>query len=273
MFLYGIGLVGLFFYYYKKPVSSVSLYAIAAALALPAMCIGMGLAWFNYVRFGNPLDFGMAYQLSTWDYQQPKIVLRFLPYGLIDFLFMPPRPVLDFPYLYLHPMPHLFNPRTCLGGFAGVFPMFPIFGMALLFPFCPLDRPLQWFCRIVTVSVVLILLYLSCYFYLTYRYFMDFLPLMWMVATIVLFSCHGWLRAHRYYSYAVIAAVAYSLVMGLETAVIGECNGLHSIRMNQHAPKNAPDSEAITEEEEAAAAERDSYIRHKIVSRQIQFTH
>ncbi len=34
------------------------------AATVPAGLVGLGLAWYNYARFGSPLEFGQTYQMA-----------------------------------------------------------------------------------------------------------------------------------------------------------------------------------------------------------------
>lgn len=57
------------------------------ALLGPLAMIGGALAAYNYVRFDNPLEFGIRYQLSTLDrVHQPTFLLERVPYSISRYL-------------------------------------------------------------------------------------------------------------------------------------------------------------------------------------------
>jgi hypothetical protein len=67
-----LGLIALWRMRELRPPRAKTL-AIAAATVLPAAAIGLALAWYNYVRFGNPLEFGVHYQFASNDQRFIKL--------------------------------------------------------------------------------------------------------------------------------------------------------------------------------------------------------
>lgn len=71
--------------------------------ALPYVVVAVGLMWYNYVRFGDPFEFGQAYQLTVADQSQYggvtvadlQRVWRWLPYQFVR----PGKIAEAFPYL------------------------------------------------------------------------------------------------------------------------------------------------------------------------------
>jgi hypothetical protein len=45
----------------------------ALALGVPVVLCALGLAWYNYQRFGNPLEFGLRYQLTGIDHRTARL--------------------------------------------------------------------------------------------------------------------------------------------------------------------------------------------------------
>ena len=56
--------------------------------------------WYNYVRFGNPLDFGATYNLTTNDMRVRGFDIEKTPWALIGFLFQPPTVSGEFPFFH-----------------------------------------------------------------------------------------------------------------------------------------------------------------------------
>lgn len=71
-----------------------------AAVLVPLALVGGALAVFNYVRFGNPLEFGFRYQAAGFDRVSRGLVsLENLPYSLHRYLFGLPRLDGYFPFI------------------------------------------------------------------------------------------------------------------------------------------------------------------------------
>jgi len=78
-----------------------ALLRLALAAAGPAAVIGLGLAWYNYARFGDPLEFGMSYQLNALTgTDRPLYRLDFIPLNLGWYYFSPPVLGPYFPYIF-----------------------------------------------------------------------------------------------------------------------------------------------------------------------------
>jgi hypothetical protein len=66
----------------------------------PAACIGLGLAYYNWVRFGDPMEFGIKYQFAAGDMRDLKLVsLSYIPQNLAVYLFAPCYHLRYFPFL------------------------------------------------------------------------------------------------------------------------------------------------------------------------------
>lgn len=57
------------------------------------------IMWFNYARFGSPLDFGANYQLTVSDVSENTIDLSLLPAALFHYLFQPMTVIERFPFV------------------------------------------------------------------------------------------------------------------------------------------------------------------------------
>ena len=54
----------------------------AALALLPLTAVALALAWFNWIRFGSPLEFGFRYQLVPFDQSHGGFLsIRYLPYN------------------------------------------------------------------------------------------------------------------------------------------------------------------------------------------------
>jgi hypothetical protein len=74
------------------------------ALALPFALVGVVVGWYNAIRFGSPLDFGSAYNLTAVDVANRRAQLGWLASGAWSYLLQPPSLVAAFPFLSAVPL-------------------------------------------------------------------------------------------------------------------------------------------------------------------------
>jgi hypothetical protein len=133
----------------------------------PAISFGLAIAGVhNWLRFGNPLDFGLAHLIAGPNQQQPSFSLAFVLPSLYLFLLETPRLLERFPWIEIHnqpqiPLPALFFHENMLGAF-------------WLAPFVFLKKP-AW---TLALPSLLILVFLSSTGWVTERYVVDWLPLL-----------------------------------------------------------------------------------------------
>ena len=145
--------------------------AVAAATILPAALVGLGLAYYNYVRFENPFDFGIRYSLATEDIRNLRMIgLDFVPKNLRLYLLQPAEFIRYYPFVYNNGHPF------------GVLPHLPLAGCAALLPALLLFRRVRQDRSWVGVSAVLLgsalanLFMLCLFFGEVDRYLVDFAP-------------------------------------------------------------------------------------------------
>lgn len=73
----------------------------AAAFLIPVAAGAVGIMYFNYARFGSPLEFGLRYQLTVRDisYDSTSFGIKTLLYSFYYYFLMPFSWQLHFPYL------------------------------------------------------------------------------------------------------------------------------------------------------------------------------
>ncbi|MEO6244575.1 MAG: hypothetical protein ABIQ12_03990 [Opitutaceae bacterium] len=106
------------------------------AATLPLAAIGAAMAWHNWARFGDPLQFGQAYQLS-FDYESklPHFATRYVPFTFYAHFFGPAEWTRYFPFISrgdLGVAPEGFTVHR--GDIYGLLTHFPIMWLALLAP-------------------------------------------------------------------------------------------------------------------------------------------
>ena len=189
---------------------SSSWWRLAAAVIAPIALIGLGLATYNYARFGNPLEFGQTYQMAGAD-DMGKLrlfSLGYLAYNLHLYLWSAPGLSPFFPFItVIHP------PPAPPGQFGiedpyGVVPAMPwvlLAVMAVGWAFRPRGR-LDWWSLGAGASVLACLGTAACYGFASNRYMVDFVPGMSVLALIGALRFTG-LRPVWRYSGLMLAAL------------------------------------------------------------------
>ena len=72
---------------------------LACALTCYAVIGGIQMAY-NFMRFGNPLDFGIQYSLTINDFTRAEYHTDFAMIGFWNFLFAFPTVRPDFPFVF-----------------------------------------------------------------------------------------------------------------------------------------------------------------------------
>ena len=72
--------------------------ADAAAYLIPVILCGIAVMAYNHARFGSPFDFGVKYQLTSWDMRYSTMSVAALPKALWHYLVEPLKIRTDFPW-------------------------------------------------------------------------------------------------------------------------------------------------------------------------------
>lgn len=186
-------------------------WTLLLSFAIPVVLIGTGLAWFNFVRFGNILESGLRYQL-TGDALPDNFRLLFSPIyfaaNTYSSLFRPLGfSVKEFPFFFspyvldkmwpnfIHRPPTYYSGEPVVGVFASIpflwsilFPIIMMFKEGMdwinekksIFTTSDSNSIPKWV--ILLLSGTGILLYVTLMFYVmsTMRFLVDFVPL-WML--------------------------------------------------------------------------------------------
>ncbi|HZP60850.1 MAG TPA: DUF6541 family protein [Opitutaceae bacterium] len=158
----------------------------------PLFMIGLGLLLYNYLRFGNPLEFGQHYQLSgrrRADLQN-LFSLKYLWFNLRIYFLQPVYWSASFPFVKGFAAPGA--PRGQLGveNVFGVLPNIPLVGMGLAAPLAWKSRAGSPGGSLRLFGIALFLLFLSsatvlCFFAgAAIRYEVDFVPVLVMLALL-----------------------------------------------------------------------------------------
>lgn len=69
------------------------------SVILPFLCVGLGLMFYNCIRFDSPFDFGATYNLTGFDMTSRGFVWDRFWLGYFEYLFQPFRVINQFPFL------------------------------------------------------------------------------------------------------------------------------------------------------------------------------
>lgn len=206
---------------------------IAAALAVPFLACGAGIASYNHARFGNVLEFGQTYGLNSHDHPQ-LLSLSYFPSHLFLLLLAPPSVDLNFPFFHLYPavFPPLPPGEAVLESISGVIPCVPLTALAFLSPWL-LTRRLRGGTPLFPLGANLAFLglatalvgFISCFVACSARYFVDFCPLLLLVAGMTWVHLDARLRPKPLLRGLVQAGLvllwAYGIVVNLGVGLTG----------------------------------------------------
>ncbi len=203
------------------------------AFTLPVIASGLGIAAYNYARFGNPLEFGLSYQLAAASYQNIRLSISNVVPGLYYWLLCPPNFALEFPFVRLalrQPFDanaNMLPVRYFLEPTGGIFALCPLALIAILAPFCAraygAQRRAFAFIATMLVFTVGCILFVSATGLTSQRYEVDFQPYLVLVACISACTVLGYVRnTARIIAIAALAVlILYSVGANVALAVQG----------------------------------------------------
>ena len=197
------------------------------AYVLPFMACCLALASYNFVRFGNPFEFGLRYQLGRPDYLNLHLSSVNVPLGIYYLLLCLPllEPVFPFFRFSLHP--HSLPARYFLEPIAGITSLCPLTILGVTAPlFLKLvrnERP---------VSTLILAMYLysgACVLFIaalglsSQRFEVDFQPFLLFVGCVLVAVFLGHLQGFKrtLAMAAITILVVYSIAANLALAVQG----------------------------------------------------
>lgn len=190
---YAVGAVA-----FAAPLLWIRRRGLPAALAAGVLPIAAALAWYNYARFGNPLEFGNHYMLNAADERAAvHFSLRYLPYNLYVYYLAPLSWSRYFPFAEL-----IHSPRQPAGYYGiefvcGLLVDFPVVWFALAAPAAWRRRPaaergeLRAWVVFAALQFAAVGAALACFWAATARYMVDFTP------TLALLACVGMAAVER----------------------------------------------------------------------------
>jgi len=199
---------------------------LLTAVTLPIVLIGLGLMLYNLLRFDNPFEFGIHYQLANKQTFSP----RYLWFNLRVYFLEPARWSDRFPFVQdaaVQAVPVGYS--AALQTF-GVLTNIPLVWLALVVPLTWRDRSARacsgqrWFLVAVTLLFGICALTLCLYCAANFRYEVDFLPALLLLAAVGIFGLERsltgkpiWRRAARWgWGLLMSFSVAFNLLLSID---------------------------------------------------------
>jgi tetratricopeptide (TPR) repeat protein len=190
----------------KRPVRPLLM-----AAAIPIVLIGLGLMFYNALRFGNPLDFGHHYQLSsTRQDTVNQFSLRYLWFNSRISFLEPARWSAHFPFVHDIAAPSLPAGAVEPEHPFGVLTNIPLIWLALAVPLAWRSRPaearstLRWFVGAVALLFGICALTICLFSIMCLRYEVEFAHALVLLAVIGILGLEralagwpAWRRAAR----------------------------------------------------------------------------
>ncbi len=221
---------------------------LATALGPGAVAVG-AQAWYNFVRFDSPFEFGLKYQLSA-HVIRGFFALHRIPFGSLTYLFTIPTVSPFFPFiratsdssrqplkLFAQILAKHIDAYADAEALAGFLICVPLFALYFLAPVFLKDRKTSPALRVFVVATLagalIIFIFDLASYYTTMRYEVDFLPgLLFPISILAL-----WLdRRIRLFRILLPVPVLYTMLVSFLLSITGAGSGLLNEGLLQTAP-------------------------------------
>ena len=192
-----------------KPIFRKAVAKYLACALVPYAILGGAQMYYNYVRFGSPLDFGIQYSLTINDFTNAQYHTHFVLIGVWNYLFAIPDFKPEFPFFDCTPVEQ-FNPQgyyfvataSAIGLFWKALPLFSYtrFAKAYRLSENPLKKLYAAMLFAVCIACPAIILYSIWESGYGARYCVDFAWQMLLGALVIAFLVYqGWKEETRYH--------------------------------------------------------------------------
>lgn len=185
------------------------------AFFLPYMLVAIVVGWYNFARFGNVLDFGATYSLTTNDMNHRGFNFSRLIRSLYYFLFQPATMSTDFPFLQASNVAGNYMGRFMseftYGGILVANAFFVSIWLWLLKGIKKTDKAIKAAMMILVAGAVIIAAFDANAAGVLYRYTCDFAPAFVLAAVMLwmLFLDRGQVLA----DYTIVSRIAYVCII------------------------------------------------------------
>jgi tetratricopeptide (TPR) repeat protein len=215
------------------------IWAVLMAATIPITLIGLGLMLYNELRFDNPFEFGLRYELAGQrQVEQQFFSLHYLWFNFRVYFLEPVRWSARFPFVREIAVPPVPPGHGGVEGAFGILPNIPLVWLALAAPLAWRSQPgqgasiLRWFITAMAVFVGICVLTICLFSWADNRYEVDFLPALVLLAVVGILGVERtlapasksgladrpiWRRAARWaWSLLLVFSVAFNLFAGVE---------------------------------------------------------
>jgi tetratricopeptide (TPR) repeat protein len=168
---------------------------VLVAATIPIALIGLGLMLYNALRFDNPFEFGLRYELAgTREVTQQFFSVRYMWFNFQSYFLQPVRWSSHFPFVNDAVAPPVPAGHGLPEAPFGILPNVPLVWLALGMPLAWRDRSgparstLCWFLLAVVLLFGICALTMELYFVACCRYETEFLPALVLLAIVGVFG-------------------------------------------------------------------------------------
>jgi tetratricopeptide (TPR) repeat protein len=219
----------------------------------PILLIGLGLMFYNELRFDNPLEFGVRYQLCLEQQLTRQLFsLRYLRFNFWVYFLEPARWSVRSPFASGAAVPPLPSGYGPVRNPFGVLTNIPLAWLALTAPLAWRSQSgqaatiLRWFVTVVALLFGICALTVGLFWSANLRYEVDFLPALLLLAVVGILGLEcaladrpAWLRAVRL-SWGLLLgfSVAFNLLVTVGYYAEAQ-NSLATTLFRLHSPQEA----------------------------------
>jgi tetratricopeptide (TPR) repeat protein len=195
------------------------------AAVVPITLIGLGLMLYNRLRFDNPFEFGQRYQIAgERQFSRQFFGLRYLWFNFRVYFLEPAHWSVRSPYVHGITIPRVPSGYTQVRNPFGILTNIPVVWLALAAPLAWRNRTgqtgtvLHWFVTLVALLFGICALTIGLFCGASFRYEVDFLPALVLVAVVGIFGVERVL-AHRSPVWRGAARWGWCLLLGFSVAL------------------------------------------------------
>jgi hypothetical protein len=214
------------------------------AIATPLLIGALGYAGYNYARFDSFMEFGLRYQLTSYNLYKDldkTFSFAYIPPNLYKNLFNPFELRETFPYIF---PTRWYGPAWLENGYpafylllaesiTGIFVGSPFMIFAFLVPMRRANENLRWTLAALAGSALLSFFMLEIFFMTTMRYLLDLIPTLAVLAALGFWQGLDLLKsrpiARSIYAIFGLLLFAYGLILSFSLAVSTHFEQIKSI--------------------------------------------
>jgi tetratricopeptide (TPR) repeat protein len=170
-------------------------WALLLAATVPILLIGLGLMLYNVRRFDSPFEFGQHYEVNFCrQLTRQMFGPRYLWFNFQFYFLQPAHWSARFPFVHEIPMNLVPPGDPAVGGAFGILTTIPLAWLALAVPLAwrsqsgPSSLTLRWFVTAVASLFGICALTLGLFWSANFRYELDFLPALVLLAVMGIFG-------------------------------------------------------------------------------------